>query len=267
MNSSASPILKWAGGKRALAPTLLQLFPAEYHVYYDPFVGGGSILLALNPRSAVVSDENEWLIDTYREIRRNWQEVASELDTMINSREEYSKIRAIDPRSLPHPQRAAHLIYLNKTCFRGLFRVNRRGNFNVPYGAYDRRYYDPENLREFAARLHGGIQLRCGDFEIGLDGITSADFAYLDPPYYKKGGYSDFNRYTSSKFGSNDHIRLAAVCRELDSRGIRWAASNSDTGFIRRLFRGFRIRKVSARREIKLQARERSISELIITNY
>ena len=133
-------------------------------------------------------------------------------------------------------QRTAHLIYLNKTCFRGLFRVNRHGQFNVPYGQYDRRYYDPDNLSAVAAAL-AGVEIRRCDFELCLSDVTAGDFVYMDPPYYKLGGYSDFNRYTKDQFRQNDHFRLAALCRELDLRGVRWAVSNSDTDFVRRVVR------------------------------
>src|SRR5262249_32234218 len=157
-------------------------------------------------------------------------------------------------------------VYLNKTGFRGLFRVNRAGRFNVPYGAYRRRYYDPANL-ERVAKAVVGATLRCADFEPLLDGITSADFAYLDPPYFQLGGYSDFNRSPAGQFRPEGHARPAAVCRELDARGVRWAQSNSDTPFVRELYRGFRVTEVCARREINLRARSRPITELLLQNY
>jgi DNA adenine methylase len=163
-------------------------------------------------------------------------------------------------------ERAAHLIYLNKTCFRGLFRVNRRGEFNVPYGAYQRRYYDPDNLAAFAARLRG-VDIHCQDFELTIADARPGDFIYFDPPYYKVGGYSDFNRYTPGQFRENDHVRLAACCRELDERGVQWALSNSNTPFIRRLYRGFRMVELTNRREINLNSKSRDIAEMFITNF
>lgn len=262
----ASPILKWAGGKQGIAGRLVELFPSHFDRYYEPFVGGGSVLFSLRPSNAVVSDANDWLIATYLAVREDPAQVAEILDSLENSKEKYLGIRQVLPETLPIFQRAAHLIYLNKTCFRGLFRVNRLGQFNVPYGQYDRRYYDPDNLRA-AAEVLKTIEIRRGDFELCLHDATRKDFVYMDPPYHKLGGYSDFNRYTKDQFRENDHFRLAAFCRELDLRGVRWAVSNSNTPFIRRLFDGYHVTDVKNRREINLDSRNRNITELLITNY
>lgn len=262
----AKPVLKWAGGKQALAETLIRYFPDSFSRYYEPFIGGASVLLTLQPRKVIVGDQNAWLLDTYLAIRTDHIRVARYLDSLVNTKEEYERIRRIPPDSLDLFQRAAHLTYLNKTCFRGLFRVNRKGQFNVPYGAYDRRYYDPENLAVVAGCLQD-VEIRYGDFELSLADVTADDFIYMDPPYYKQGGYSDFDRYTKFKFRENDHFRLAAVCRELDERGIRWAVSNSDTPFVRSLFDGYSMHSIANRREINLDSGNRNITELLITNY
>jgi len=265
-NVRPKPVLKWAGGKQILAEELVGRFPSRYSTFYEPFVGGASVLLQADPERAVVGDLNPWLVDTYRAIRRGWKKVAAVLDTLPNTKEDYFRIRKIQPGALNHVERAAHLIYLNKTCFRGLFRVNRRGEFNVPYGGYQRRYYDPDNLAAFAARLRR-FDIRCQDFELTIADARPGDFIYCDPPYYKYGGYSDFNRYTPSQFRENDHLRLAACCRELDERGIQWAVSNSNTRFIRCVYEGFRILECNNRREINLNSQSRNISELFITNF
>ena len=262
----AKPVLKWAGGKQALADRLIRFFPDKFSRYYEPFVGGGSVLLSLQPERAVIGDLNDWLLDTYVAIRADHMKVAEHLDVMVNTREEFERVRAVQPDTLDLFQRAAHLIYLNKTCFRGLFRVNRKGQFNVPYGAYNRRYYDPENLGAVANCLCNA-EIRHADFELCLAGVTPDDFVYLDPPYYKQGGFSDFDRYTKFKFKENDQVRLAANCRELDDRGVRWAVSNSDTPFVRSLFEGFKLHDIANRREINLKSQERDINELLITNY
>ncbi len=262
----ANPFVKWAGGKQGIARRLAGLFPPGFERYFEPFVGGGSVLFAFQPRNAVIGDANEWLISTYQAIREDWAQVAEILDGLENTKEEYERIRSILPGELSLFQRAAHLVYLNKTCFRGLFRVNRQGKFNVPYGQYDRRYYDPTNLRAVSEVLQN-VELRQVDFELCMHDVTDRDFVYLDPPYYKLGGYSDFNRYTKSQFRENDHFRLAALCRELDSRGVRWAVSNSDTDFIRDLFTGYSLTAIGNRREINLNSGNRDITELLITNY
>jgi DNA adenine methylase len=262
----AGPVLKWAGGKQGIAGHLVKFFPPAFDRYFEPFVGGGSVLFALQPRKAVISDANKWLLDTYEALRADPVQVMEVLDGLVNTREEYMRIRKVHPTALSLFQRAAHLIYLNKTCFRGLFRVNRWGRFNVPYGQYDRRYYDPDNLRAVAEVLKP-VAIRRGDFEWCLYDVTPRDFVYMDPPYFKLGGYSDFNRYTKDQFRENDHFRLAACCRELDLRGVRWAVSNSDTDFVRKLFDGYRIVTIDNRREINLNSQDRDITELLITNY
>lgn len=269
MSSKApiKPFLKWAGGKQALADFIIERFPRKNGVYYEPFVGGGSVFFSLQPNQAVISDHNRWLVDTYISIRDDWQGVLRILDTLANTKEDFLQIRGLNPRSIADPlRRAAHFIYLNKTCFRGLFRVNRAGQFNVPYGAYQRRYYDPENIRRISDSLQM-VEIRQGDFEAGLEGVTSKDFVYFDPPYYKLGGYSDFNRYTEFQFREQDQIRLAAVCRELDAKGIQWALSNSDTAFIEHLYHGYRMVPINTRREINLNSMKRNVTELLIMNY
>lgn len=265
-STRARPFLKWAGGKQGLAASLTRYFPKTFARYYEPFLGGGSVLFTLRPATAVVGDLNDWLIDSYVAIREDWQRVASILDTLPNTKEDYLRIRAKRPDELDLYHRAAHLIYLNKTCFRGLFRVNRRGQFNVPYGEYNRRYYSPSEL-DVAAGALKVVEVKVGDFELTLDGVGEGDFVYMDPPYYKLGGYSDFNRYTKGQFRENDHIRLAAVCRELDERKVRWAVSNSDTPFIRKLFNGYDMLPLTNRREINLNSKNRDINELLINNY
>lgn len=265
-NLSAKPFIKWAGGKQSLASTLIDYFPKTFERYYEPFLGGGSVFFSLHPLNACLSDENRWLIDSYTALKEDWQHVADCLDKMINTEQEFLRIRSIDPWSLNLFERASQFIYLNKTCFRGLFRVNGNGGFNVPYGAYDRRYFDPDNFKAVSETL-ANVELKCCDFEFGLYGINQHDFVYFDPPYYKLGGYSDFNRYTAKQFREKDHFRLAALCRELDSKGIKWAISNSNTEFVKNLFSGFNLYEISARREINLNSQNRTVTELLITNY
>ena len=258
------PFLKWAGGKRSLLTELLPRFPRSFSRYYEPFVGGGAVLLALAPVRAIASDQNTWLIDTFEAVRDHTDAVVEELVALPNTKEDFLRIRSRDPSDLSLPARAAQFIYLNKTCFRGLFRVNRKGRFNVPYGAYDRRTHDPAHLAGVAHALRG-TTFRHADFEEGLRGITRRDFAYLDPPYVKLGGHSDFNRYTDRPFTADDHARLADLCRHLRKRGIPFLVSQSDTEPVRRLFEGFTMTRIDARREINLNASKRSIGELIIS--
>ena len=262
----ARPFIKWVGGKQSLALTLIEYFPQSFGKYYEPFLGGGSVFFSLAPQKAALSDENKWLIDTYLALKKDWKTVVHYLEKMINTHDEFLKIRAIDPWTLNLFERAAQFIYLNKTCFRGLFRVNGKGEFNVPYGTYNRRYFDPQNLEAVALAL-SDVEIKSRDFEFGIDGIEKGDFVYFDPPYYKLGGYSDFNRYTSKQFREKDHFRLAALCRELDAKGVKWAISNSNTEFIKNLFFGFQMHLIATRREINLDSQNRDVIELLITNY
>lgn len=265
--NNIGPFIKWAGGKQSVADQLLGCFPEKFECFYEPFVGGGSVFMATEWKNAVISDVNGWLVDTYKAIRDDWRRVAKILDTMPNDKSFFLELRSKHASAhKSHFDRAAAFIYLNKTCFRGLFRVNKMGYFNVPYGEYDRRYYDPGNLQG-VSELLTRVEILHGDFELCLGTAKSVDFVYFDPPYYKLGGYSDFNRYTPEQFKEAEHIRLAALCRELDQRGIRWAVSNSDTPFTRELFQGYCATPLSARREINLNSRDRNVSELVFTNY
>lgn len=262
----AEPFVKWAGGKQALIAQLAPHFPKTYSRYFEPFIGGGAVFFATKHPNAFISDQNEWLIDTYEAVRDDWEGVAEKLDQLQNTKNDYLRIRAVPPQSLDLISRAAHFIYLNKTCFRGLFRVNRQGQFNVPYGAYDRRYYDPTNLAAASQALSGATIIR-GDFEGAVIGTGKGDFVYFDPPYYKLGGYADFNRYTSGQFRAQDHVRLAALSNELTERGVKWALSNSNTPFIRELYKSYRVVTINARREINLKSQERHAVELLFLNY
>jgi len=262
----AKPFVKWAGGKQALAKSLIRWFPAEFGQYFEPFLGGGSVFFTFQPNPAVLSDANCWLIDSYKAIRDDWRRVAGLLDRMVNTREAYLEYRNMSPSKMDVWHRAAHLIYLNKTCFRGLFRVNKRGEFNVPYGNYRRRYYNPQNL-EAVSRVLQHVKLACNDYSDVLHDARAGDFVYMDPPYHKLGGYSDFNRYTPDKFRERDHQKLRDYCGELDARGTIWAQSNSSTGLVRDLYADYRLVEIRSRREINLNSANRSVTELLIMNY
>lgn len=268
-NKTPAPFLKWAGGKTALLEQLKSLLPPSCSTIVEPFLGGGSFLFANSDGKRYLAyDANKWLVDTYRAVAKDWQQVADIIDCMPNTKSFYLMTRSVHPDSIESIyKKAAHLIYLNKTCFRGLFRVNRKGYFNVPYGEYDRRIYDPYLLEACSACLNQVETMEHADYRTSLAFIPNDAFVYLDPPYYKAGGYSDFNRYTSSKFELADQIELAAICNELNERGLKWMLSNSDTHLIRCLYEGYRITELRARREINLTSSKRDITELLITNY
>ena len=262
----AEPFVKWAGGKQALAAELLTYFPAKFARYFEPFLGGGSLFFARRPETATLGDANPWLVATYAAIRDDWRAVVAALGTLENTRENFLRIRAEELESLAPAERAARFVYLNKTCFRGLFRVNAAGRFNVPYGNYQRRTHDPANLEAVAQALRD-VTLVVGDFDATIATASAGDLIYFDPPYWKLGGWADFNRYTPGQFRAEDHARLAACCRDLDRRGIAFVVSNSDVPPVHELYRGLRIEHVKARREICLDSTRRDVTELVIRNF
>ena len=261
----ATPFLKWAGGKQALLPQLQPYFPTRYARYMEPFVGGGGVFFGLEPAVAILGDTNTWLMDTYWVVRERPGALCVELDRFVNTREAYLQNRALDPATLDPVRRAALLIYLNKTCFRGLFRMNRQGRFNVPYGDYQRPYYTPADIQAASQALQSA-SFRAGPYTWVLDEARRGDFVYLDPPYAPASETADFDRYTAQPFRAADHVVLRDRLVELDRRGVRWALSGRDTPELRALYDRYSIHSIHARREINLDASARSETELLILN-
>ncbi|MCS6800593.1 MAG: DNA adenine methylase [Chloroflexota bacterium] len=263
------PFVKWAGGKRQLLPHLLALRPPRFERYVEPFLGGGALYFALAPERALLGDLNDELIDTYRAIRDDVEGVMAALDRHRYDREHYYAVRRLHPWDLPPAERAARFIYLNKTGYNGLYRVNRRGEFNVPFGRYRTppRLYDPANLRAAAALL-AGAQLVHGPYEKTLAAAQAGDFVYLDPPYQPLSPSANFTRYTRYGFAPGDQQRLAREFRRLSALGAYVMLSNSNTPLVRELYRGFHIVEVEANRLINSDSRRRTgITELVIRNY
>lgn len=259
--------LKWAGGKTRYARTLVQLAPEYPGTYHEPFLGSGAVFFELRPRSAVLSDANEELVTCFRRIASEVEAVMSRLDEMPNTREYFEAVRRQDPERLSEVERAARVIYLNKTSFRGLWRVNRRNEFNTPYGAYNRPYYDRATLLR-ASKALSGVTVTVADFEQALDRAEAGDWAYCDPPYVPLGGWADFKRYTAGQFGEPDHIRLHDAMRRASDRGVLVTMTNSDTPFVRELFGDrFEILRLATRRDINLNAASRGSWDLVVTNY
>ena len=270
------PFLKWAGGKTQLLPSFEALYPPAGRArrYIEPFVGSAAVFFQvrrlLRPEEIILADGNEELIDVYREIQGNVGKVIRILaeHRRLHSREHYYRTRSLRPRDLSPARRAARFIYLNKTCFNGLYRVNSSGGFNVPMGSYkDPPILDAENLRN-AARALRGVELRVARFHETLDYAREGDFIYFDPPYHPISGTSRFTSYTRDSFGPSDQEELAKVFAALDRRGCRVMLSNSDCAFIRGLYRGFAIHAVPARRSINSKGDRRGpVSEVVVLNY
>jgi DNA adenine methylase len=262
------PFLKWAGGKGQLLEQYDPLFPKRFQRYHEPFVGGGAVFFHLRPARAALSDDNLELIDCFRAVRDDVRGVLDALREHVYEREHFYAVRALDPAALLPAERAARTIYLNRTCFNGLYRVNARGKFNVPFGRYTNpRLVDAPNLRACACALRR-VRLDCSSFAGVLERAQRGDFVYLDPPYNPTSKTASFTAYSAGGFGPDMQRELARIYAELDRRGILVMLSNSSTPLIRELYAGFRIVEVRAARAINSKgARRGAVTELVILNY
>jgi DNA adenine methylase len=269
MSERLRPILKWAGGKRSLVPRILQELPPRIDTYYEPFVGGAAVFLALAEEKrferAVITDKNAQLINLYTVVRDDLGKLLKRLAALQDrtSEADYYEIRAEKPAS--RIDRAARLIYLNKTGYNGLYRVNSKGGFNVPYGRYKRpKIYDPERLA-VAARALQDVTIRVADFEEACAEARKGDAVYLDPPYLPLSKTASFAAYHAEAFGLAEHERLAKVFAKLLKRGVSAVLSNSATPATRELYKAFKCSDVAVRRPINSVASRRgAVSELLV---
>ena len=274
----AHPFVKWAGGKRQIMDKLKKFIPEEFNTYYEPFVGGGALLFELSPKKAVINDENSELMNVYQVLTRDKD--FKELLKLLNnyeknhSEEFYYRIRNIDKdqkkfNKLTRIERAARTIYLNKACFNGLYRVNQKGEFNVPFNKKNKiNTYDSQNMTlAYVYFQLNDITIRNEDFEQAVKGAKKGDFVYLDPPYDSE--HEDtFNSYTELGFGKQEQIRLAKVFKELSDRGCCVMLSNHNTQLINELYKDYYIHVITAKRAINSKGNKRGkVEEVIITNY
>ena len=266
------PLLKWAGGKTRLLPELLKYVPETYNKYIEPFLGGGALLFALKPTRAIVGDANKDLLKTYQAVQLTPTRIIDMLDIYKpqDSKAVFLEICNIltEPNTGTNHERAAMFIYINHTCFNGLYRVNKAGSFNVPYGNYKNpALYNASNLIKISIymRSHVLIDPTCTDYRTVLLDAKPGDFIYCDPPYH--GG---FTAYTAKGFTKRDQADLARICSELAAKGCHILASNSNTDFIRQTWSQygcFNIHEVMASRSISCKGDVRGkVKELIITN-
>jgi DNA adenine methylase len=266
---SPRPFLKWAGGKNKLIQQYIPYFPKKFKTYYEPFLGGGAIFFYLNPQLAVLTDINAELVNTYRCVKNNVEELILLLKEhqLKHSKEYYYGVR--QGNGITPLEKAARLIYLNKTCFNGLYRENSKGEFNVPIGKYKNpKICNPALLRSVSAALQP-TQIDVRPFEDILKYASSSDdFVYFDPPYYPLSPTSNFTAYSRYSFSQDDQIRLKEVFAELAGRDVKVMLSNSDSQFIRELYMDFNIHSISASRLINSNAMKRGkITEVLITSY
>ena len=284
--SPVLPPLKWAGGKASLLPQMQNHFPETFGRYHEPFLGGGAVFFFLSPQRgarAFLSDLNEELINFYIVLREQVEDFLTEVRVLHETylrlseteREKFyyewrNADRSPEFRKWSPLQRAVRFYFLNKTAFNGLYRINRQGLFNVPWGGYKRpALYRPQVLRDAAEVLQRfAVFLETASFEIVLENAQSGDFVYFDPPYAPLSATASFTTYTSGGFGEAEQKRLANVCRELDRRGVMFLLSNSDLSWVRALYKGFAIFTVQARRNINSKGDKRGpVNEILVRNY
>lgn len=266
----AQPVIKWAGGKRQLLGQYKEFFPERYNVYHEPFLGGGAVFFYLGPPVAFLSDSNAELINMYRVIQTKVDQLIEDLSRHRCDSDYYYHIRSLDVGTLSDVQRASRLIYLNKTCYNGLYRVNRKGQFNVPFGKYKRpRFLDVEMLLAANRALQRAV-LTAGDFEIVLDNARPGDFVYFDPPYFPLNRTANFTDFTDHSFSAGDHERLARTFDRLARMGCLVMLSNSDTPFVRELYAeyGKGIVSLKAKRSINSRGDKRGpVGELLVCSW
>ncbi len=265
---SAEPFLKWAGGKARLLPQLAPLLPRRMGRYFEPFVGGGALFFRTAPAEAVLGDINPDLVNVYRCVRDDLPGVIRELRRHRFEKNHYYAVRAQDPATLSPAQRAARMIYLNRSCFNGLYRVNRRGQFNVPFGSYSNPDICPVDRLTAASAALQGVDVAHGHYAELVARARPGDFVYFDPPYVPISRTANFTGYTKEDFGPDDQAALADTFRALVDRGVQCMLSNSDVPFVRELYRGFRVETVLAPRAISRSAEGRApVTEVVVLGY
>jgi DNA adenine methylase len=266
------PFLKWAGGKSQLLPELASRIPHNFSRYFEPFVGSGALFFSLQPQNAYLSDINSELINTYQVIRENIDELIVDLTRHVYNPEYFYKLRHADRtenyQKWSNVQKASRLIYLNKTCYNGLYRVNSQGQFNVPLGKYTNpNIVNEENLRACHAVLQN-TEICVGSFICIEEWATQDDFIYFDPPYAPLSQTANFTSYSQTRFDEAMQVALKNLCDRLTEKKVRFMLSNSAAPFILDLYQGYQIDLVDATRAINSKANQRGkIKEVIITNY
>jgi DNA adenine methylase len=268
------PFLKWVGGKRQLLPIIKQYIPKEYNTYFEPFVGAGALLFELQPKKAIINDLNQELINCYLSICSNVTAVLDYLNKMENIEDVYYKIRSLDREKdwddYVNTFKAARTIYINKNGFNGLYRVNKNGYCNVPYGRHENIFIpDKNNLLE-ASNYLSSIDLHIfnTDFKRVFEMTDANDFVYCDPPYDTISDTANFTSYTKEGFTKDDQIRLRDCFKELSNRGCYCMLSNAGTDFIKDLYKDFTIIDLQATRVLNCKGDKRGkVSEVLIMNY
>ena len=266
------PFLKWAGGKRQLISQMRKYFPKDFNRYIEPFIGGGAVYFYLKPKVSVIVDINEEIINCYKVIQNNVEELIELLKTHKNEKDYYYRIRELDRdekfTKLTNIEKASRMIYMNRCCYNGLYRVNSKGQFNVPFGKYKNpNFCDEVNLLAVNKALKN-VKIVHGSFEVSLDYAEKGDFIYFDPPYYPISKTSSFTSYTKENFGEESQKKLFNVFKKLDKLDCKLMLSNSYHDYIIDLYKDFNIIELDERRAINCNATKRgNIKVLLIINY
>ena len=275
-NKLVAPFLKWVGGKRQLMPSIVDHLPENIkdYKYIEPFIGGGAVFFNLQPKNAIINDYNEELINVYQVIKDNLDDLIIDLKKHKNEAEYFYSIRSLDRngefKKLSAVKRASRLIFLNKTCFNGLYRVNNAGEFNSPFG----RYKNPNIVNEPTLKAvnkflnSNNIEIKSGDYSEILKQTDKKCFVYLDPPYHPISESSNFTGYVQGGWNIYDQIDLKTACDELDKKGVKFLLSNSSADFIKDLYKDYKITIVKANRAINSNGADRGeVDEVLIRNY
>ncbi|WP_329802644.1 Dam family site-specific DNA-(adenine-N6)-methyltransferase [Holdemanella biformis] len=261
----AKPILKWAGGKSQMLKYILPLIPNYSGRYIEPFLGGGAVYFALNPDNAIISDSNPELINMYRQVADNVESVITYLNKYKNDKELFYAVREQVWENLPKAEAAARMIFLNKTCFNGLYRVNKKGMFNTPFGNYKNPVICDEDRLRNASKILSKATLVCGDYlDVLKSYAKSGDFVFLDPPYVPVGKYGDFKRYTKEQFYDHNQIELADEVKRLVNLGCYVILTNSNHPLCRELYSEFKYEVVPTRRSISSDSKTRCGEDIIV---
>ncbi len=274
-NKLVVPVVKWVGGKRQLLDEITLLLPKKFSSYCEPFIGGGAVLFSIQPSKAIVNDLNEDLITVYKVIKNDVEALIQSLKKHKNSSEYFYAIRDLDRNKeayqvMSDVEKASRLIYLNKTCFNGLFRVNSAGEFNSPFGHYKNPNIVNEPVLRAVSKYFNASSIRfySEDFSDTLCRVRKGGFVYLDPPYDPVSDTASFTGYNKGGFDRNEQIRLKECCDALTQRGVKFLLSNSATTFIKELYQDYDIKIVTAKRAINSDASKRgAIEEVLIRNY
>lgn len=264
----ATPVLKWAGGKTQMLNEIIPRIPKKINKYIEPFIGGGALFFNLGYSESIIADSNPELINLYKQLATNCDGIIEVLKEYKNDEDMYYEVRSKDWLKCNPIEAAARTIYLNKTCFNGLYRLNKKGQFNTPFGKYKNPNICNEEKLYAAADILKHTKIICGDYlEILCNYAEEGDFIFLDPPYMPISEYSDFKRYTKEQFSEQDQVNLANEVQKLHEKGCNILLTNSNHPLIHELYKDYKIDIIQTKRNINSKGNKRTGEDIIVTAY